>query len=108
MVDSGVEWQNADKAANEILNQLEIMQKGEFTDFEFASSVKSIKDSLKSYHDSQNGLDQWYTIKAVNGNLYTPDEISEKIDGVTKQEIIDAAQSVKYNTVYMLLPKGEE
>lgn len=108
MVDSGVEKENAEKAKEAILGQLEIMKKGEFTDFEFSSAVKSIKDSLRSYNDSQNGLDVWYTLKAINKNVYSPEEISEKIEKITRQDVIDAANRVKLNTVYMLLPKEKE
>ena len=108
MVDSGVEKENAEKAKEAILGQLEIMKKGEFSDFEFSSAIKSIKDSLRSYNDSQNGLDVWYTLKAINKNVYSPEEISEKIEKITRQDVIDAANRVKLNTVYMLLPKEKE
>lgn len=105
MVDSGVEKENAEKAQEAILSQLEVMKKGEFSDFEFSSAVKSIKDSLRSYKDSQNGLDVWYTIKAINKTVYSPEEISRKIELVSRQDVINAANSVKLNTVYMLMPK---
>ncbi len=108
MVDSGVEKENAQKAKEAILEQLEVMKKGEFSDFEFSAAVKSIKDSLRSYKDSQNGLDVWYTLKAINKNVYSPNEISEKIEKITRQDVIDAANRVKLNTVYMLLPKEKE
>ncbi len=108
MVDSGVEKENAEKAKEAILGQLEIMKKGEFSDFEFSSAVKSIKDSLRSYKDSQNGLDVWYTLKAINKTVYSPEEISEKIEKITKQDVMNAANRVKLNTVYMLLPKEKE
>lgn len=105
MVDSGVEKENAQKAEEAILGQLEVMRKGEFTDFEFSSAVKSIKDSLRSYKDSQNGLDVWYTIKAINKTVYSPEEISEMIQKVSREDVIKAAQRVRLNTVYMLMPK---
>ncbi len=104
-VDSGVECENADKAIDEILNQLSIMQKGEFTDSEFQSSVKSICDSLKTYYDSQNSLDLWYALKINNQNLYSPQDIIEKIKAVTKEDVIYAAKGVRLHTVYKLLPK---
>ncbi len=104
-VDSGVEWQNADKAADEILNQLSIMQKGEFTDFEFESSIKSICDSLKGYYDSQSGIDLWYALKVNNQNLYSPEDIIEKIKAITREDVIYAARGVKLHTIYKLLPK---
>ena len=104
-VDSGVEMDNAEKAQQEILNQLEIMQKGEFTDFEFESSIKSICDSLKGHYDSQNSLDLWYALKINNQNLYSPEDIAEKIKKITREDVIYAAKGVKLHTIYKLLPK---
>ncbi len=104
-VDSGVEVENADKAVSEILNQLEIMKNGEFSDSEFDSSIKSICDSLKGYYDSQNSLDLWYALKINNQNLYSPEDIIEKIKAVTKEDVVYAARGVNLHTVYKLLPK---
>ena len=104
-VDSGVEMDNAEKAQQEILNQLEIIKKGEFSDFEFESSIKSICDSLSTYYDSQNSLDLWYALKINNQNLYSPEDIAEKIKKITREDVIYAAKGVKLHTVYKLLPK---
>lgn len=104
-VDSGVETENANKAIDEILNQLEIMKKGEFLESEFESSVKSICDSMKTYYDSQNSLDLWYALKINNRNLYSPEDIIEKIKAITKEDVIYAAKGVNLHTVYKLLPK---
>ena len=53
-------------------------------------------------------LDLWYALKAVNKNLYSPEDIAEKISAVTRDEIIAAANGVKLHTVYKLLPKEEK
>lgn len=102
-VESGVEFKNAQKAEKEILNQLEIIKKGEFSDFEFNSSIKSIKDSLNTYNDSQDALDTWYLLKVNNDNIYSPTDISEKISNVTREDIVKTADGVKLHTVYKLL-----
>lgn len=107
-VESGVEAENATAAEKEILNQLEIVKKGEFTDFEFESSKKSIIDSLNTYNDSQVSLDMWYALKIYNRNLYTPEDIAAKIGGITREAVINAAGGVKLHTVYKLLPKEAE
>ncbi len=107
-VDSGVEAQNADKAEKAITEQLDIVKKGEFTDFEFSSSVKSITDSLKTYNDSQASLDAWYSLKAYNKELYSPEDIARKLSFVTRQDVINAANGVKLHTVYKLLPEVEK
>ncbi len=104
-VDSGVETENAQKAIDEILNQLEIMKKGEFSQSEFDSSIKSICDSLNTYYDSQNSLDLWYALKINNQNLYSPEDIIEKIKQITKEDVVYAAKGVNLHTIYKLLPK---
>lgn len=104
-VDSGVEMENADKAISEILNQLQIIKEGKFSDFEFSSSIKSICDSLNTYNDSQNALDLWYVLKANNEKLYSPEDIAEKIKKITREDVIYAANGVKLHTIYKLMAK---
>ena len=106
-VDSGVEAENADKAQKEILAQLDAVKNGDFTDFEYEASLKSLRDSLNSYNDSQVLLDTWYALKAGNKTLYSPEEIAAKIALITREDIVNAANGVKLHTVYKLLPKEE-
>lgn len=107
-VDSGVEAENAEKAQKEILAQLDAVKKGEFTDFEFEASLKSLRDSLNSYNDSQVLLDTWYALKAGNRTLYSPEEIADKIAEITREDIVNAAKGIKLHTIYKLLPKEEK
>ena len=107
-VDSGVEAENAEKAQKEILAQLDAVKNGEFTDFEFEASLKSLRDSLTSYNDSQVLLDTWYALKAGNRTLYSPEEIAAKIAEITREDIVNAAKGIKLHTVYKLLPKEEK
>lgn len=105
-VESGIETENAEKAEMEILNQLETVRKGEFSDFEFRSSIKSISDSLNSYNDSQNSIDLWYAIKVNNDSVYSPEDIAEKLKNITREDVVNTAKGVKLHTVYKLLPEG--
>lgn len=104
-VDSGVEEQNAEKAEAEILNQLDVMKRGEFTDFEFESSIKGITDSIKSVDDSQAALDTWFATKIANRTLMTPTELAALIANVTREQVIEVANGIDLHTVYRLLPK---
>ena len=52
-------------------------------------------------------LDTWYALKACNENVYSPDEIAEKLSGITREDIVKAAAGVKLNTVYKLLPEED-
>lgn len=105
LVDSGVEKKNAETAEAEILNQLKIIKNGEFTDTEFDSSIKGMTDSLKSYNDSQELLDVWYSVKIFKEKLLSPEDSAKLISSVTRDDVIRAARGVNLHTVYKLLPK---
>ena len=107
LVQSGVEAENAEKAEKEILNQLELVRKGKFSDFAFEASKKAIIGSLKAYNDSVSALDRWYSSAIMRETLLTPEKAIDKISEITRQDIIDAAKGISLNTVYKLMPKEE-
>ncbi|MBR7071467.1 MAG: insulinase family protein [Clostridia bacterium] len=108
LVDSGVEMKNADRAEQEILKQLESVQRGEFGDFEYQASLKSISDSVRAANDSQNAMNLWFSLRIADENLWTPDDFAAQISTVTREQIIDAANGIQLHTVYRLLPKEKE
>lgn len=107
VVDCGVEKENAEKAQNEILNQLEIMKSGNFSDSEFDSSLKSITDSLNSYNDSQGLLDLWYSVKIFKDRILSPEDTADILSKITREDVTNIAKGINLHTVYKLLPKEE-
>lgn len=105
MVDSGVEAANAKKAEAEILAQLENMKQGKIDDKVFSASICGLVDSVRSYNDSLNMLDAWYTIRIGERNPIAPTELVDRIKKVSKEDVINAAKGVSLNTVYTLLPE---
>ncbi len=108
IVQSGVEAENCEKAEKEILNQLDLIKQGRFSDFAFEASIKAITGSLNSYNDSLYALDKWYSNIILNDNLKTPESMIEMLKTVTREDIIKAANGIKLNTVYKLMPKEEK
>lgn len=107
-VDSGVEASNAKKALAAITEQLEAVKRGEVSDFEFSSSIRSLCDALRSVNDTPAAIDMWYAGRIANKELVSPEDFAEKISRVTLEQVIDAAKGIKLHTVYELLPKEEE
>ncbi len=105
LVDSGVESANAEKAQKEILNQLDIMKNGGFSDDEFDASVRSIKDSIKSAEDSAEVINTWYASRVFDGSVPEPADLEKLISKVTREDVINAAKRVELCTVYKLLPE---
>lgn len=106
LVQSGILAENKDTALNEINNQLEKMRNGEFTQDEMDASVKGLTDAINSVYDSPDTLDFWLFSQIKKKNLTTPDKTIEKIKAVTPEQVRQAAQRVKLDTVYFL--QGEE
>lgn len=107
-VDSGVEQENIEKARLEILNQLESMKKGEFTDEEMNNSLLSLVNAAKSMNDSAASLASWYLKQDIMGTNYSPEEEIEHLKAVTREDIIKAVSSLTLDTVYVLTKKGDE
>lgn len=105
-VESGVELENIEKTESAVLAELEKLQSGEITDFEFESSKKSCVDSLNSFSDGQGLLDTWYSLKIFESEPLDPESLAELLKQVTKEEIIEAAKGIKLHTVFRLLPKS--
>lgn len=107
LVDCGVESENAEKAENEILNQLNELKKGNFTDEELNFAISSIKDSLACLNDSEASLDGWYAMRPF-GEPISPEEYISLIEKVTKEDIIKAAGLYRLDTVYKIMPQGKK
>lgn len=105
IVDSGVEHANIEKAEAEILNQLKAVQNGDFTDEDVDNSRLSIINGLRAVNDGSRSLTEWYFKQSYLGTSFSPEDEIEMIKAVTREDIINAAKSVKLDTVYVLTGK---
>lgn len=107
-VESGVETENAEKALEAIRNELDEVRKGNFTDETVENAKKSLIDSFNSVEDSVLGIDSFMTSQCVSGTFRTPEEYSELLSQVSREEIILAANMVTEDTVFILESEKEE
>ena len=104
-VDCGIEEENIIKTENEILNQLEEIKKGNFSEEDVNNSILSIINSLKGVGDTPLSYINWYYGCFINDEVISPAESIEKYKAVTREQIIAAAESLELDTVYVM--KGE-
>ena len=107
-VESGVETQNIEAAKNEILNQLEEMKQGNFTEEELQSAKLSVCNSYRTIGDYLGSTESWYISQIFMPDTQTPEQAAEEISKVTREEIIAAAQKVTLDTIYRLVGTEEE
>ena len=107
-VASGIEFENFEKAKDEILLQLDEMKKGNFEDSTIDSAKIDIKDSYKGISDFGEALSEFYSFLEIAGVFETPEDVVEKVNAVTRDDIIRVAKTVELDTVYFLSGKEEE
>ena len=102
MVQSGVEQKNIEKAREEILRQLQAVQEGDFSAEDLDAAKMSVANSFRTMSDYLGGLEAWYLSQAFEKTVLTPEQSAEAVGGVTKEQVVKAAQTVSLDTVYQL------
>ena len=104
-VDSGLNMENVKPAKEEVMNQLAILKSGDFSDDEVISAKLSVKNSYGTLGDNQGALSAYYLGQIMDKEILTPSESAEKIEAVSREEIIKSAQKVLLDSVYVLAPQ---
>lgn len=102
IVDSGVEEKNIKLARKEIINQINALADGDFTDDEIQNAKLNIAGDLKSNYDSTSDLSAWFFIQSVRGDNYTPEQANEALQNVTREDVKKCAAELKLDTVYVM------
>ena len=101
-VDSGVEEENIAPAREEILRQLEAVKKGEFTDEILEQSKLYIISSNKGVNENPSAVSDWYFMQFLDEKPMTPEDFIKSIDEITREDIMEFANSMELDTVYTL------
>lgn len=107
LVNSGVENENIEKTKNAVIDQLEEIKNGNFTDDDINFAEMAIKNDFKSVADSAGNVSSWYFDCIRKNDIVTPEEKLERYIGVSKERIIAAAKSMMLDSVYVLTGNEE-
>ncbi|MBR2109019.1 MAG: insulinase family protein [Ruminococcus sp.] len=102
VIESGVETDNIEAAKSAILNEIDEIKKGNISEFEINSAKLAIVNSFRSIVDTVTGITSWYSTQLMDASVDTPEQAAAKINAVTKDEIIAAANKLQLDTVYVL------
>lgn len=98
----GIEIKNYEKAMEIIRKQLEDMENGIFTDEDIENAKKGIISGIRSIDDEQDTEITYFLGQELNNTKVSLDQYIKNIQKVTKQDIVDIANSINVNTVYFL------
>lgn len=102
LVNSGVENENIEKTKEAVIDQLEEIKNGNFTNEDVNFAEMAIKNDFKSVADSAGNVSNWYFDCIRKNDIVTPEEKLGRYLGVSKERIIAAAKSMVLDSVYVL------
>ena len=102
LVDCGVEAANKEKAQQEILHQLSLMQQGSFTEEELHNAKLAAVNSLRASGDSLSVTDRWYLSKILRGETGSPEEEIAEVQAVSADEVAAFMKTMRLAVVYLL------
>lgn len=101
-INCGIEISNYEKALGLIRKQIEDMKNGAFSNEELENSKQGIIASIKTIDDEQDTEIMYYFGQELTKSKISLEEYIERIQNVTKQDVIDVANNVNINTIYFL------
>lgn len=99
---AGIEIENYDKAVKIIKEQLEDMKNGKFTDEEIDNAKKYMNAGIRTIQNEQDAEITYYMAQELCGKLVEFEQYIEKINSVTREQIIEIANKININTIYFL------
>ena len=102
LVSSGIEAENFHAAKREILAQLNAVREGDFTDDDLTAARKSVASDLRALTDSPGALEDFYLSQTLLGLDWSPTELAELCEAVTKEDVLAIAGGVELDAVYFL------
>jgi predicted Zn-dependent peptidase len=106
LVFSGIAPEDYEQAREIIELQMDAMKKGEFANNEIDETKGLIVNQLLETMDNQQGIIELLYQQVIAGKALPPEQLITGIKQVTKQQIVDVANKMELDTVYLLTKKG--
>ena len=78
------------------------MKKWKFTEEDLENCKKVVKSTIEAIKDEQDTGITYYFSQELSEEKTTPEEYLNRIEKITKENVIDIANKVSINTIYFL------
>ncbi len=102
-VDCGVRTEKLEETKAAIMEQIETLRSGDFTDDMMHECTMYFEHTLAAASDSQSGMAGWVLQQKRDGNTRTMEETAAALRSITREQVIAAAKKLQLDTVYTLL-----
>ena len=98
----GIEIDNYEKAVTIVKEQIEDMKKGEFEKEDIEQAKTNIISTIEFIPDEQDTELMYYFSQELSGYQMEYKEYIEKIERITKEDIVNLANRIQINTIFFL------
>ena len=99
---AGIEIKNYNKALNLIKEQMNKIIEGDFTQENIDDAKTTLYSNLRNVPEAQESSINYYFMQEFYTQKDSIESLMEKIEAVSREEIIEFAKSVKLNVIYFL------
>ncbi|MEK4664780.1 pitrilysin family protein [Priestia sp. FSL H7-0729] len=107
-IQSGIEIPNYEKAVTIIKQQLEEMRSGTISDLEMSQTKAMIRNLLKEMQDSAFEMIAYDFNRQLSGKERTAEELLTQVEQISKEDVREAAEQFRLDTIYFLRDEKEE
>ena len=108
LIGSGIEFENYNKTKDAIIDEINNVKNGNFSDEELAIAKEYIISTYRSYEDSPGFLADYYLACSFSDKLPSLADACELVNAVTREKVLEAFSGVKLDTIYFLNGKEIE
>lgn len=102
IINCGIEISNFEKALKIVKEQIEDMKTGKFTEEDLENCKKVVKSTIEAIKDEQDTGITYYFSQELSEEKTTPEEYLNRIEKITKENVINIANKISINTIYFL------
>jgi len=106
LINSGINAENQAEVVELVKKEINSAAEGDFSQEDFIRSKKSIINHLKQDLDSNRALSAHYLLSLVNNKRESIKKTIAEVEKVKIDDIINAAEKLKLDTVYLLKSEG--
>ena len=106
-VSAGIDAEQEENVRGQIMKQLDACCHGDITEGELEAAREAILSALRATHDSPGAIESYYSTAAISGMARDTEQYAQAVRAVTREQVAEAARSVKLHTTYVLRGAGE-
>lgn len=107
IVDGGIEFDKYEETKSIVERELEKLKAGDFTQEDMNIGKSAVKTSMESIGDSIALISEFFFNQLLGDEKRSLEEIIEDFNSTTKEEVIQAANKIKIDTVYFMNGKSK-